>query len=148
MTIADTMAAGREMGAMLNGETPPADFTIHCPMPPSLNSIWRARRGAKGKPSFYLSRRYETWKRVFDNIILATRPKPRVTGHFTVAVTLNESKRRGDADNRLKGLLDALQRAGIVENDKLADRVTIGWGYAPQGCAIAIRAVVRPAEAA
>lgn len=120
----------------------PADhFSLSWPMPPSVNRIWRSRRGSNGKPSFYLDRRYETWKRVVDNLVMATRPRPRITGHFTVSITLNEGKRRGDADNRAKVILDALQRCAIIENDKLADSVLVRWGYAPEGCRVDLRAV-------
>ena len=111
---------------------------LSLPFPPSLNRIWRSRRGANGKPTYYLDRRYETWKRVCDNIIMATRPRPKVAGHFDITITLHDAKRRGDADNRAKGVLDVLQRAGVIENDSKADHVSIGWGYAPEGCCIRI----------
>lgn len=107
------------------------------PMPPSVNAIWRSRRGHNGKPSFYLDRRYEIWKRACDNLVLAMgKHKPKVKGRFAVIITLNEAKRRGDADNRAKATMDFLQRAGVIENDKLADSVTIKWGYAPEGCRV------------
>lgn len=108
---------------------------IDCPMPPSVNRIWR-RRKDRVKP--YLDTRYASWKRVFDNIIMATRPRPRVPGHFIASITLDASKRKGDADNRAKAVLDALQHCEIIENDKLADSVTIRWGYAPEGCRIVL----------
>ena len=111
--------------------------SLSLPMPPSVNALWRARRGASGKPQFYLDRRYATWKRVADNIIMATRPKPRIRGHFAIYIVLDDRKRRGDADNRAKALLDTLQRAGVIEDDKLANHVSIGWGPA-NGCHVSI----------
>ncbi len=111
---------------------------LSLPFPPSVNRIWRSRRGHNGKPTFYLDRRYETWKRVCDNLLMATRPRPRVTGPFTISITLHEAKRRGDADNRVKAVLDWLQRGGVIENDSLADTVSISWGYAPEGCCVRI----------
>lgn len=119
----------------------PDSVVIDCPMPPSVNAIWRNRRG-RSKP--YLDERYATWKRVFDSIIMATVPRPKVLGNFIVSITLNAAKRKGDADNRAKAVLDALQRCGIIENDKLADSVTIRWGYAPDGCTV----IVTPARPA
>lgn len=114
--------------------------SISCPIPPSVNRIWRNVRG-RTKP--HLDRRYETWRRVFDNIIMATRPRPKVSGHFIAIITLSDKKRRSnaDADNRAKALMDALQRCEIIENDSLADSVTIRWGYAPEGCMVTLRAV-------
>lgn len=125
----------------------PDSVVIDCMMPPSVNRIWRSRRGANGKPSYYLDRRYETWKRTFDTVIMATRPRPKIAGHFHAYITLNELKRRGDADNRAKAVLDALQRCEIIGNDKLADSVTIRWGHAPEGCRIMLTPVA-PAIAA
>lgn len=106
-------------------------IVIKCPMPPSVNALWRRR---EGQTSFYLTPRYATWKRVFDSIIMATVPRPKIVGHFAATITLNEAKRKGDADNRAKAILDALQRCAIIENDSLADSITIRWGYAPEGC--------------
>lgn len=106
---------------------------IDCPMPPSVNALWR-RRG--GQSSYYLAPRYATWKRVFDSIIMATVPRPKIVGHFAATITLDEAKRKGDADNRAKAVLDALQRCAIIENDSLADSVTVRWGFAPEGCRV------------
>lgn len=129
------------------------NITIHCPLPPSTNRIWRSRRGANGKPSFYLDRRYETWKRVFDNIIMATRPRPKVGGPFIAFITLSRDKLPpgSDPDNRIKALFDALQRAEIIENDKLAESITVRKGYAPEGCTVVLspyRSVTEGREAA
>lgn len=124
---------------------------IHCPMPPSVNAIWRSGRSKSGKKQFYSSDRYKTWKRVFDNIIMAMVPRPRIEGRFYVSIVLNEKRRRGDADNRVKAVLDALQRCGIIEDDKLADSVSVRWGHAPEGCSIFLYPlpdVTRPKEAA
>lgn len=120
------------------------------PYPPSVNRIWRSRRGAGGKPSFFLDRRYQTWKRVFDNIVMAERPRPKVVGHFCASITLDHSKRRSntDADNRAKVILDALQRCGIIENDSLADRVTVQWGVAPEGARVTVIPSLEPGNAA
>ena len=106
---------------------------IECPMPPSVNALWRRRAGTKG---MYIDHRYATWKRVWDSIIMATVPRPKVRGHFAATITLSDRKRRGDADNRAKAVLDALQRTGIIENDSLADSVTVCWGVAPEGCRV------------
>lgn len=120
------------------GDTPKR-LSIELPFPPSVNRIWRARRGHGFKPTFYLDRRYETWKRACDNLLLANRRAWRpVAGHFRIEIVLDDKKRRGDADNRAKATLDWLQRAELITNDSLADDVRIRWGYAPAGCRIEI----------
>lgn len=121
-------------------------ITIALPFPPSVNRIWRSRTGANGKPSFYLDTRYATWKRVCDSEFMALRPKPKVAGNFGLVLILNEKKRKSntDADNRMKAVLDWLQRVKVVENDALADAVEVRWGYAPEGCRIEISTAPSP----
>lgn len=116
---------------------------INLPFPPSVNRIWRSRRGHNGKPTFYLDRRYETWKRACDNLLMMHRREWRpIAGRFSAIIILSEGRRRGDADNRVKGVLDWLQRANLIENDSLADSVTVRWGYAPEGCRVHLTPVL------
>lgn len=114
------------------------------PMPPSVNRIWAPRKGG----GQYRSDRYRTWRQAAGNLINAVPPAKRrpISGHFVCTITLNASKRRGDADNRIKACLDLLQAHGLITNDSLCDEVTAGWGVAPEGCRVVVHAVV--AEAA
>lgn len=110
--------------------------TIRLPMPPSVNSLWRSYNNPKTrKLVVYRSRKYTDWIVNADAMLLAQKPLPKIAGHFSVIVTLDQSKRRGDADNRLKPVLDQLQRAGIIEDDKYADKVAVLWGEA-DGCSV------------
>lgn len=110
--------------------------TIKLPMPPSVNSIWRTGKNPRtGRPIHYRDKKYVAWIVEADRMLLAQKPLPKITGHFSVIVTLDKSKRRGDADNRLKPVLDQLERAGIIENDKYADKVAVLWGEA-DGCSV------------
>lgn len=119
---------------------------IELAMPPSLNSIWRMNRERK---KMYLSDRYKTWKRDADNRYLANKKNwLPVKGHFRAYITLDAKRRRGDCDNRIKGLLDWLQRVELIENDKLCDGVSIDYGHAPEGCRIHLVAVETMARAA
>jgi Holliday junction resolvase RusA-like endonuclease len=123
-------------------------ISLSLPMPPSVNSLWRSRR-IGNKVSVYPSPRYATWKRVADNALLAKgkrRPKG-VKGNFEAVVTLNDAKRRGDADNRMKALMDWLQRSGLIENDSLADKITVGWGPTNgAGCIVTLSPSLRSIE--
>lgn len=142
---AEDLASVPSPSAGATGESPPPEgdtpkrLSIELPFPPSVNRIWRARTGANGKPSFYLDRRYETWKRVCDNLYMANKRtwKP-ITGNFRAEIVLDEKRRRGDADNRAKCPMDWLQRVKLITNDSQADDVRIRWGYAPAGCRIEI----------
>jgi crossover junction endodeoxyribonuclease RusA len=105
---------------------------IALPMPPSMNAIWRY-----GKGRAFKSERYRVWLRAADNEFrLHHKEWDAVIGHFRALITLNEKRRRGDADNKIKCVLDFCQRVGLIENDSLCDGVTVEWGYAPEGCRV------------
>lgn len=115
----------------------PTTIMLEIPRPPSVNTIWRSRRGHGGKPTYYLNRRYQTWKRACDNLCLANGwHKNPVKGRFVCTIVIDEMKRRGDCDNRIKATLDWLRRAKITDDDSFCDRVTAEWGYAPEGCRV------------
>ena len=115
--------------------------SIKLPMPPSVNSIWRRGRNKKtGKSVTYLDSKYKKWK---DDamILLAAQHPASIVGHFTAVISLDQSKRgRSDADNRNKAVLDLLEKAGVVENDKLCDSVTACWTDV-DGCLVELEAV-------
>ena len=113
-------------------------LVLDLPMPPSVNAIWRSRRGTNGKPMFYLDHKYKAWKLECDGIYMATRPKVRFRGPVKVDIILSRAKRRGDTDNRQKALLDFLQRAEIVANDSQVEDVRARWGEAPSGCRVTV----------
>ena len=120
-------------------------LTIDLPFPPSVNRIWR--KGKNG--NIYLHEHVRSWKRVCDNFCLAAgwNKKP-IDGAFTATITLSREKRSRvmDADNRIKVVLDWLQRAGIIENDALAEEVRVLWGEAPEGCRVSLRRGFQPAR--
>jgi crossover junction endodeoxyribonuclease RusA len=115
---------------------------IDLPFPPSANSIWASKRNKFGKPMIFRSKRYEAWKRECFALLMAQRPG-KVRGPFFATITLGTHKRRkdSDADNRIKPTLDLLEVAEIIENDKYAERVTVQWGEAPEGCRVLLEPV-------
>ena len=121
-------------------------IVLDLPMPPSVNAIWRAKRGLDGKPRFYLDTRYARWKQACDGLVWVAgweggwgkKHKLPIRDDVSVSVTLNDRKRRGDADNRLKAVCDMLQRSRIIVNDKQVVSASIAWGEAPTGCRVTI----------
>ena len=107
---------------------------IDLPMPPSVNQIWSSGRGR-----IFRSKRYKTWLRECDVLALmhAWR-KQKVSGRYCVLITLNNKKRRGDCDNRIKAVLDWLRRAELTDDDRHCDEVIARWGDAPAGCRVLI----------
>lgn len=88
--------------------------------PPSVNSIYRNVPG-KGRRK---TKAYRKWRE--DAVLwLRLQKPPAFTEQVSVSIELPLST-RGDADNRNKAALDALQEAGVVANDRLCDPVTIG----------------------
>lgn len=88
--------------------------------PPSVNEIYRNVPG-KGRVK---TKAYKKWRE--DAVLwLRLQKPPTFTGPVSVSIALPLAT-RGDADNRNKAALDALQEAGVVANDRLCDPVTIG----------------------
>lgn len=118
---------------------------LELPMPPSVNSIWRARRNSNGKPGFYLDPKYKAWKLACDAVFWTLHPRPvSIVSPVKVEITLSPSHARvtSDTDNRVKACLDFLQRAGIIANDNQVKDVRAHWGEAPRGCRVTVEAIL------
>lgn len=110
-------------------------ITLNLPWPPSVNRIWR-----QGKGRVYLDKKYQSWRDEADKVILSKRREigPMIKGRFTIQMTLDDRKRlnkngtrkRIDAGNRAKVILDCLERMRVIEDDALADSEHIEWGFA------------------
>lgn len=108
---------------------------LELPFPPSVNHIWR--RG-KQPGSVYLDPKYKAWRKHADQMILLARQQgsARIWGPFSATITLDSRQRRknSDADNRVKVCLDALQRMKVIDDDSLAQQVTVRWGDSAGAC--------------
>ena len=85
-----------------------------------------------------LSEPYRLWK----NEAMATLADQRIgklfrktiQGPYRMDVEVDRpSRRRLDLSNRLKALEDALTQAGVIEDDHLAQRITLAWSNKPPG---------------
>lgn len=116
------------------------------PFPPSTNRIWQHNKA--GKKQVSRSPIYASWIRRSDAAVIANgcwRAKTRMPGAFTALVLLDRELRGpGDADNRIKAVLDWAQRVELVTNDRLCEEVTARWvptHEAPAGCRLILRSV-------
>lgn len=108
-------------------------IVLSLPFPISANALT-----GKGRGRVFRSKEYNAWIKEADGCFLQQkRGLTPIKGHYTLVLTLDATRRKGDADNFIKGVSDALQRFGLIENDKLCDRVTVQWGDV-EGCSVVI----------
>lgn len=121
-----------------------AEIALDLPFPPSVNQIWRSARKGAG---VYSSPGYVKWKKAADALMYTSsgwRSK-RISGYFTAEILVCPPKGhpRGDLDNRIKAILDHLQRCGIIADDKYCQRLSAEWverPRAPEGARVTVRA--------
>jgi len=116
--------------------TPPADVvTLTLPLPPSVNMAWTNVPG-KGRVR---TPEYRRWHKLAFEELTAQHPG-KIVGKFCAVINLGRIKRRADADNRLKPILD-LMSGVVTDDDALCERVSIGWSDAvpPERVTIDVR---------
>lgn len=103
--------------------------TLELPYPPTANTIWR-----RGNGRTYLNPKYMAWQNEANGMFLQQKSAKTIgtpiVGPFEVHLTFSKDKRRkgSDLDNRVKPVLDQMQKLGLIENDSLAEKVTATWG--------------------
>jgi Holliday junction resolvase RusA-like endonuclease len=92
---------------------------LDLPRPISVNRLWRTTKGG----GWYPSPAYKQWKEEVGLIANANRVGC-VHGTFGVTIRVKASW-RGDIDNIAKATLDVFQSLGLIENDRLAQKIVI-----------------------
>lgn len=106
--------------------------TLELPYPPTANTIWR-----RGKGRTYLNPKYKAWQNEANGMYQEQKAAKTIgtpiAGPFEVHLTFSVKKRRkgSDLDNRVKPVLDQMQKLGVIENDSLVEKVTACWGPVP-----------------
>ena len=93
-------------------------LTLHLPYPPSINHYWR-RVGQRT----VLSREGRTFRKNVCALLGGGGPrKPPAGGRIALAMdAFPPDRRRRDLDNIQKAVLDALEHAGVYEDDSQVD---------------------------
>jgi crossover junction endodeoxyribonuclease RusA len=101
---------------------PAKQITLTLPWPPTVNTYWRHVGG----------RVIVSWEgRIYRGLVAKEaftqlRKPPCFNDRLAVAISaFPPDSRMRDLDNLLKATLDAMQSAGIYENDNLIDELTI-----------------------
>lgn len=114
-------------------------------MPPSANGL-RKSFIKNGKVLSVKSDEYASWRKAALWEIAAQRAG-RIEGPYVLSIGAQRnwrSKRARDIDNIIKPVSDALVKAGIIEEDSLAEKVEAHWVDYLDGKAVVI--IVQPFE--
>ena len=104
------------------------------PFPPSMNTYWRNFRGRT-----IISPQGRAFKAAVADYVVEYRVPKLGDQKLRISMVLfPRDKRKIDIDNRIKSVLDALQNAGVFDDDFQVDELSIVRGKAIKGGAIRV----------
>ncbi|MGB0854887.1 MAG: RusA family crossover junction endodeoxyribonuclease [Pikeienuella sp.] len=108
------------------------------PVPPSANRIWRKYRGRMVK-----SDEYRAWLDEAAWSVKAQRAGVETFGSNPVAVTIVSERPHAarDVDNQIKPILDSLQHAGVIDDDKHVQKVSAEWAGKGKSMTVTVEAI-------
>jgi len=105
---------------------------LSIPMPPSMNNLWINLKGG-GRAR---SEGYKAWVVEACWAIKLAAPC-KFAGSVRIDMRFERTNMVSDLDNRIKPILDALQKMEVVENDRQVIDLRARW-WLTQGCRIKI----------
>jgi crossover junction endodeoxyribonuclease RusA len=99
------------------------------PLPPSVNNYWR-----KSPKGMYITAAGKTFRQRVAEIVAEHNAIKFGSSRLFMAVKLSMRDRRAaDLDNRLKALNDALEHAGVFDDDEQIDELFVTRGPIVKG---------------
>lgn len=89
-------------------------ITLTLSFPPSANRYWRKTRTG----TVYISGEAQAYR---EEVMLMTRKVKKLEGDLSLTARFYRPARRGDLDNRIKILLDALQKNCFKDDSQIAE---------------------------
>ena len=109
---------------------PVKTVTLTFDRPPGVNGLYRNLAGV-GRVK---STSYKQWITIAMQLIGLARPGC-VRGPFHLSISSERVTRASDLDGILKATLDALAKAGVIQNDNLLQSMDAAWrGRGPMMC--------------
>jgi len=97
---------------------------INLPYPPSVNRLWRAKKGG----GVYRSAEYVSWQKAAAWEIAIQVKSRSIQGRYRLTIeAVAPDKRRRDLANLEKALSDALVAAKVVEDDSFCHELHMYW---------------------
>jgi Holliday junction resolvase RusA-like endonuclease len=113
---------------------------IVLPFPISVNGMFPTRGNVRVP-----SPKYRAWRDEAGYRIKSQKP-PCIAGSVNVRIDLvAPDARRRDCDNYVKGVLDAIVKAGVITDDSAIRRLSIGWEEAGEPCTVIVTSVEKSA---
>lgn len=104
------------------------------PYPPSVNTYYRSPRTGPLAGRTLISEKGRAYRKAVADAVIQHARRRAPEGRLSVGVTLYmPDRRKRDIDNAMKGLLDAMTHAGVIEDDSLIDRLVIERGPVVKG---------------
>lgn len=104
-------------------------ISLNLPWPPSINHYWRHT-----KNGHYISNKGKKYRQDVYSLCLGIKGRFDINDRLSISIdAYPPDRRKRDIDNVLKSLLDALQHAGIYQDDGQIDQLFISRNSALEG---------------